>query len=699
MSDGNINIQFTVEDAAAFRAWQRQQEAARKLKKELDTLKNAGNQAGNAIGGIGNAIGGIGAKATSILKDAGAQLLGVGTAVGALITFARQLISEIENIKRKNKEAGQANVGIVPSLNTAAQNAGGAMKTPQILAMAKETAQKTGQTVSKVLDTFGAAWAAGAPEDEADARATAPAVEAVLNTFPSENAETTAEIASATKSLMKREGMTAEEALGFYLKAAEGNFSRGNGPLAKHVIPAGLKGTAFGDSLPESQATVNTFSQSMMDPDGALSSHAANVFQEQLRERLPNLPNTQSRVEYLRQHPKEAKAYMDGGRIAGKKFDAAKKGEGASIPTIEGILGLNNAPAFVGLFDEMKKGADKIQAAGGDRAGLASRAAQQRKSNLSTGPQVLEAQQRRAASAKELTQLADSEAAAMGIASEGFAGIMESSDLPAITQWAKSQGHFIKGGGANDLADELDRLATRQVSKVVPDWSKAGMAGTPDTFGGIGRGSFTKTVPNENATVEDKIKAANYRAAANRIRELEAQRKAGVNETNKAEEAGLPKPGANAGPQQKPAAAQPPAGAAATLTKPVVPQKFTEQQQNENLDAVIKAKQDLITLHAEIKADDNFTPEERAAAQQRMQRAQQAGQTVTQPGAVNPFAAPMMGDLNQQIGQLIEELKKNTEATKGNTQQPPVAATSTSSAVPRTPQASRRLDRRYSNIT
>lgn len=631
----NIDIQFTVDDAAAFRAWQRQQTSLAKMKSQLDALKGSGNAAGTSIGSIGG-------KAAAMLKDAGAQLTGIGTAVGALVVFSRQLIAEIENIKRKNIAAGQTNVGIAPSLNTAAQNAGGAITTPAILAMAKKTGLETGQAVSKVLDTFGAAWAAGAPANEAEARAIAPVAKAVLNTFPTEDAETTAQISGVVKSLMKREGMTEDEATGFYLKAAEGNFSRGNSPLSKHAIPAGLKGTAFGDTVEQSMATVNTFSQSMLDPDGALSSHAANVFQEQLRERLPDMPNTTERIKYLRERPEEAKAYMHGGTIAGKKFDKAKLGEGASIPTVEGILGLNNAPAYAGLFGEIQAGADKIRAAGANRQGLVERKNQQVRSNLSTGPQVLAAQERQAQSTKELTQLADSEAAAKGIASQGFAGVMESSDMLQIQQWARSQGHFFSGGGAGDLAAEMDRLGELQVSKEVP------RMGPAQGHGGVYRG--TDLVPNENATDEQKIKAANYRAAAKRLRELEAQRKTGVADTNR-EELGGP-------------------GKAKI--------KISEAR---------KAAE-------EIQADKNITAEEAAAARAKVRSATEsvrAEEGNLSGDAVKELKAQIF-QLSQVIEAQIKATQQNTKATDNNTAAPTPATTS-NPPRPRNNQASRALGR------
>jgi len=626
----NIDIKFTVDDAAAFRAWQRQEAAAAKLKKQLDDLRNAGKATW---------LSDMGAKAVGSLKDAGAQLAGIGTAVGALVVFSRQLIAEIENIKRKNIAAGQTNVGIVPSLNTATQNAGGAMATPAILAMAKKTAQETGQTVSKVLDTFGAAWAAGAPSNEAEARATAPVVKAVLSTFPTEDAETTAQISSVVKSLMKREGMTAEEATGFYLKSAEGNFSRGNSPLSKHAIPAGLKGTAFGDTVEQSMAMVNTFSQSMLDADGAVSSHSANVFQEQLRERLPGMPNTAERIKYLRERPEEAKAYMHGGTIAGKKFDKAKLGEGASIPTVEGLLGINDAPAYAGLFGEAEAGADKIRAAGADRKGLVARKNQQVKSNFSTGPQVLAAQERQAQSAKELTQLADSEAAAKGIASEGFAGVMESSDLLSIEQWARSQGHFFKGGGANDLASEMEMLADRQDMLKIPRTSgmSAGMGGANQEF---------DTVADPNATDEQKIKAANYRAAAKRLRDLESQRKAGVVAANTQE--------------------------AVILRKP----------------------QDMVAAAGKAAKDaqaGGITPEERTAVGDKIRQATDAVRGAE--GMSEETARQLMGTLFQLKQSLEQNSKATDQNTKANSGTVPTPATTANPPRPRNNQASRGLSR------
>lgn len=139
---------------------------------------------------------------------------------------------------------------------------------------------------------------------------------------------------------------------------------------------------------------------------------------------------------------------------------------------------------------------------------------------------VVAAQQRTVEGAKQLQQMADMEAGAKGVASDAFDVTMAASDLPGWEQWMRSQGHFWSGGGADNLAAELDRLAEREVST-----SEAVM--TQGSHGMVYSGS--RMVPNPNATDQQKIKARNYKLAAFRVRELEKQRKAAGEASQQAE--------------------------------------------------------------------------------------------------------------------------------------------------------------------
>lgn len=510
----DIDIQFSVDDAVAFRAWQRQQAAAAKMRKELDMLKNSSNSAGSAMAGAAS-------KAATGLRDAATAITGIGGAVSGLLVLADQFTKEIETIKKRQSAAGTTQVGLAPKIDAATRNVGGQLTGPEVRALGKKVAVEAGSTPERAFEVLDAAWASASPDSKEAALQTGEVAIKTLKAFPNEDAESQALTVSVVQALMKRQDMAVDEAIGFVLKAGEGNKSRKVGALAKYAIPSGVKGTAFNADLEYSQAVTNVFGHGMMDEDAQLSSHAADVFKAEVRDRFPDMTLEQA-IKHMRANPKDARAYIEGGTIRGKKFDAAKKGEGASLPVIEGVLGLSKNPQF----DKLAADIDTERARLGNRKDWTARAKAQEGINLSTHEQVVAAQQRTVEGAKQLQQMADMEAGAKGVASEGFDVTMAASDLSGWEQWMRSQGHFWSGGGADNLAAELDRLAEREVSTSENVW-------TQGTHGMVYSGS--RMVPNPNATDQQKIKARNYKLAAFRVRELEKQRKAAGEASQEAE--------------------------------------------------------------------------------------------------------------------------------------------------------------------
>lgn len=97
----SIDIKFTVEDSAAFMAWKRQAEAAKKLQRELDALKKKGTEFGRAL--------------RSAMADAKEKIANAGRAVGGMVlgwlAVERGLSAvsaKLDEIETKSREVGIA---------------------------------------------------------------------------------------------------------------------------------------------------------------------------------------------------------------------------------------------------------------------------------------------------------------------------------------------------------------------------------------------------------------------------------------------------------------------------------------------------------------------------------------------------------------------------------------------------------------
>lgn len=708
MADGNIEIKFTVEDAQAFRVWQRQQDQARKLKKELDALKAAGNlagaqmqaAAGRAVAGLGSAIG---------------ALTGIGGAIAALQLIANQLRVEVANIRSQQSEAGNAQADLGDKLLGMIRKFGTSMTPMTLRGEVMKIAERTGQDPGKVARAAENAAAASGPQNEEEAKQVLQATEAVIQFYPELDESATSIVAKSVLDLMQRFKMSAAVAMGFMQKLDQAHHSTGALDLATHGVPAVSAVAAFGGSAEQSAALAAAMSGSkgMMD-EGAESGTVVVKLAQELRERLPEertgLKTTRERIDYLRAHPREAKAYLEGGVIAGKKHNPADFGRGKGRTYVEGLLGVNaeTAPIYQEYLDITQAMGDRQSQLAAHQSGLQA---------TSALPEVQQSElRRRLKSTSAGVQAANLQGGTAGISREGLIQILKDSGLSDAEQqaqllkfeWNTSLG---KKMPATEVARQLEQRALDLESPMVTEYGPA--------YGAAPSVSY-KRDPSK-ATDQDRVIARRLRTASQAISATapdaaQKQQQAAKVDLQPAQQAPIAPPAAPVQPQpqqqpkpqpaekpapvqeQQPAPAQP-APQPAPVRKPVVSQKFTEQQQQDNFEAAKQAKQDLIKLDAEIKSDNDFTAEERAAAEKRIERARIAGQTAAQPGATDSFVSPFMGDLNQQIQELIIELKNNTMATKNNTNKPATPAATGAPSAPRTPQASRRLDRRYSNIT
>jgi len=665
----NIDIKFTVDDAAAFRAWQRQQTQLEKMKAKLDALKGSGNTAGKELM---NAASSAGRTALTAV----AALTGIGGAVSALQMVAEQLKKEVANIRAVQSQAGNTQSDLGDKLLGMIRKFGTSMQPMQLRSQVLQIAERSGQDPGKVARAAENAAAASGPQTNEEAGRVLQATEAVLTFYPELDEDATALVAKSTLDLMNRFNMSASLALGFMQKLDQAHHSTGALDLATHGVPAVSAVAAFGGSAEESAALAAAMSQAMMD-EGAESGTVVTKLAQELRERLPEattgLTTTKQRIDYLRANPEEAQAYLDGGMIAGKKHNPADFGRGKGRTYVEGLIGRNAETAsvydnYVGITGDMGNRESQLAA---HQSGLEATQAL---------PEVQQSElRRRMKSASAGVQLATMQGGTAGITRDGLAQLLKDSGLSDIEQqmqMVEFEWNTALGGKmpVDEAARQLQERAADLEAPMVDEYGPA-IGGGP---------SITRKRDPSKATNEDKVVAKRLRLAAEsmRLREEDRRRKqeeAIKNDLQPAPQQVVPvAPGANRGKATR---------------------SYSTEERKALLAEAVQGRNDLLQLSSEIENDTDFTPTERKAAQERMKRAQAAGQSVSAPGAANPFSAPVIEMLNDQIRNLVEtnqklmdKLDKNTQATEQNTAAP-TPATTGNPPRPRNNQASRGLSR------
>lgn len=673
MSDNDVTIQFTVQDAQAFKAWQRQQAAAAKMKKELDALKNSGNAAGKAmLAAAGNA----GKQALAGV----AALTGVGGAVSALMLIADQMRKEIANIRSRQAEAGNTQVDLGNRMLGAARKFTGTLTPKEVRSEILQAAERTGQDPGKIADVMAYGAAAKGPTTKEQAHEVMAASEAVVNFYPEVDDETAKIMTKSVLDIMNRFKLNSKEALGLVQKLDQAHHSAEPLDLATHAAPAVSGVAAFGGSAQESLALVSVLSQAMMD-NGAESGTAAEKMAGQLRERLPEkttgLKTTFERIKYLRDHPKEGLAYLEGGTIAGVKHTPADFGRSGARTHIEGLIGQNKETGYqyANMLDIEKNAGGKPEWVDTHKTML---------TDIESNPEQIQAKlKRRLQSGSTQIQLANMAGGTGGISREGLQQLLKDAGLSDIEQQA-SMVKFEANTGVGkfkpieETARQLRATADLRDSIRVPVGGahSAGMGGAHQEF---------KTVPDAKASDEDKVVAQRLRMTADALDAIAPIAKKTQEEAIKEDLKVKPKP-------------QP----APELVTPAVP---ANGQKLSSAKAAVSSARNYVT---EASADGTVNQAEAVSAGDMVQRA-----TTAVEAAKASISKEDFDSLKEQLSRVVQALDRNTHGTDKNTEATaensgatkPAAPTQFSQGGPsprkpinlpanRNNQASRGLDRR-----
>lgn len=633
-----IEITFSVEDAAAFKTWQRQQAAAAKMKKELDALKKSGNQAGQAMIGAAQSAG-------RTAMSAVAALTGIGGAVSAIMAVANQLRVEVANIRSVQSEAGGTQIDFGKALAQAVKNIGGAMDPVKFRQAIIDAATRAGVSEAKMATVVGAAAAGVGTNTEEEVTSVIASAELVAKAYPELEQAEQGIAALGVTSIKRAAKLNDEEAIGLGLQGAAQHKSDTTQKFVTNVLGDVPKLMDLDTTAQEAMGILSTFSQLMGDTEGSTSGTAAIVTLKELAERFPEIPTAMERIQKVQSSPVEFKKYMEGGEYNGRKFGEAAMGRGDAYTTVRGLMRGDSKQV-----EDLKT---RTAAIGGKDKWTAATEA-----NSKALDSLFEVVQNRIdntlKSATAGVQVANMSGGAGGIARDNLQQILKASGLSDIeVQASIAKFEWNTGLGGKLANQEVVQQLTAQASDLknpkVPEY------GVP--MGGIGA-SFGPGVTYRRdptkATDEDRLKANRLEMAAKSLGELDKLSQAAKTQAQ----------GSGAIPQ------------------------------NVRI-AMDTAKQSVLGL----EADKNITPDEAAAARGKIKTARDAVRATE--GTVEDKLLNEMKNLVYRFSQVaeaqIKSQEKNTKATEENTKATgsPAATPGTAATPPRprNNQASRGFNR------
>ena len=495
-----IDIQFSVEDAAAFKAWQRQQQAAARMKKELDALKKSGNQAGQAlIAGAQNA----GRQALSAI----AALTGIGGAVSAIMAVANQLKVEVANIRSVQSEAGGTQIDFGKALAQAVKNIGGAMDPVKFRQAIIDAAARAGVSEAKMATVVGAAAAGVGTNNEADVKAVISSAELVAKAYPELEQAEQGIAALGVTSIKRAAGLTDQEAIGLGLQGAAQHKTDTTQKFVTNVMGDVPKLMDLNTTAQEAMGILSTFSQLMGDVEGSTSGTAAIVTLKELAERFPEIPTAMERIKKVQSSPAEFKKYMEGGEYNGRKFGEAAMGRGDAYTTVRGLM-----RGDAKQVDDLKT---RTAAIGGKDKWTAATEA-----NSKALDSLFEVVQNRIdntlKSATAGVQMANMSGGAGGIARDNLQQILKAaglSDLEVNASIAKFEWNTGLGGklANQEVARQLAAQANTIQNPIVEEYGPA-IGGAP---------SINRRVDRSKVTDEDRLKANRLELAAKALIDLD----------------------------------------------------------------------------------------------------------------------------------------------------------------------------------
>lgn len=329
-SDQSIGITLTANSTGV-------EQALGKLATGLDRTIDKLNKLEKASKGATKATeDGLASGAAQALKFAGA-ITGIGGAIGGMLAIVNQIKREYDNMVSRQKEAAGTQVGFETQLAEAVRNAAGLLTGEEVKKETLRIAEKTAADPAAVASALSSTLSAVGPTNKAEAQQAFAATEAAMKFAPEMSGPDIAALAGTAVDIAKRTGATPEQAIGFMQNIGGVARVPSLQNLSGNVAPAVMSVKQFGGSMEDAGGLVSALTQGMADTEGRISGTAAIGLAEQLRERLPKLADTRSRIDAIASNPALYKAFFQGGVFGGKKFEPASF-EKKALASVEQVL-------------------------------------------------------------------------------------------------------------------------------------------------------------------------------------------------------------------------------------------------------------------------------------------------------------------------------------------------------------------------
>lgn len=271
------------------------------------------------------------------VQQFGQQLLGVGSAMSGIMAVANQIKREYENLKSRQQGAANEQIGFEGALSQAVRNATGIFSAEQVRNLSLQMAQNTGVTPARAASTIGSALTSTGVTNKAEAELAIQAATAGLQFAPELESSGVEAISGVSASLAKRFGVRPSAAIGFIQRVGGQANIRDLEPLINNLAPVVANLTQFGFSPQEAGALAATITQGTGDVTGELSGTAAVNLADSLSKAFPGVAPGEA-IRRLQGDEAARTAFLEGGRIDGRKVGPAVLGKGKAKPTIRGIL-------------------------------------------------------------------------------------------------------------------------------------------------------------------------------------------------------------------------------------------------------------------------------------------------------------------------------------------------------------------------
>lgn len=328
MANNKASIDWSTNDTAVVRSMATMERTLGAMARKLDDVEKSSKKANDTT------VGGMEA-ATMKVKDFVTGMVGVGSVMAAATQAAQVLKAEWEAFKQRQGQAADANVSMAGAMSELSRAGGGLFSSKELETQVSRIANEVGAKQSRVAMLWEQAVSAKGPTTRGEMAQLGDLVRAGLQFAPTTDDQTLALMIGGAADLQRSQGLTAEQAIGFFEMA--GNVGRVSKiqQQATNMAPAINSLTQFGASRAEAAALFGTLTRETGDFTGASSRTAALMLAKQIEDR--GLGTPMEGILAMQRDPELRDRFLKGGKFGDQEFAKASF-EAAYFPTIRALL-------------------------------------------------------------------------------------------------------------------------------------------------------------------------------------------------------------------------------------------------------------------------------------------------------------------------------------------------------------------------